>query len=460
MRTGTLCLLLLGGCASTEDAPPDKPNVVFLLADDQRPDTLTPVLMPNLVALAGRGAAFTRAVCPNPVCVPSRVEILTGCSSFRNGSTPRLGERPADGLTTWPSAMKAAGYRTATVGKWHVAGKPVDRGYDESPGLFTGGASDTPRRRDLLDREITGYHGWVFQTEDGRKFPEHGIGLTERTDVRIADAAIEFLERRSPQPFFLHVNFTSPHDPLMPPARLRSRFDPAAESLPGNYADRHPFDHGNAGGRDENLWPLPRVEKEVREDLALYHAAIAHLDEQVGRILTALRATGLEERTIVVFASDHGLAIGSHGLRGKQNMYEHTVGVPLILAGPGVPRGVRRSAQVYLREVYPTVCELARVPVPKSVESRSFARVVRGEAAEHHEAVFGYWLDAQRMIRTDRWKLIHYPRIGRTQLFDLIRDPLETDDLSDVAAHAPIRDGLRAKLTAWQKEVSDPLMSR
>ena len=462
MTLRSLVLLILVGCASpTAVEESGRPNILLILSDDQRPDTIAPDRTPHLHALAEAGTTFTRAVCPNPICVPSRVEILTGCDGFRNGVSPRLGAKPGAGRTAWPAAMRSAGYHTWFSGKWHTVGKPRDYGYEESRGLFASGmGAAAPPRRDLLGRVITGYGGWVFQDEDGRQFPEKGVGLTEETDVHIADGAAGFLERRPRRPFFLQVSFTSPHDPLMPPASCRASFDPAAMTLPPNYRAQHPFDHGNAAGRDEALWPTPRVEKEVREDLAQNLAAIAHLDAQEGRILEALRKAGLTERTIVIFASDHGLAIGSHGLRGKQNMYEHTVGVPLIIAGPGLPRGARSPAQVYLRELYPTVCDLAGVPVPGTVEGKSFARVLRGKAGAHHEAVFGYFEDRQRMVRTDRWKLIRYPRIDRLQLFDLSRDPFELEDLSASPAHAATRDELLARLAAWQKTVGDPLLDR
>ncbi len=450
-----LALLLCGcsGAAGPRDAA--RPNVLLILSDDQRLDTIGNPLVwtPNLDALAREGTVFTRAVSPNPVCLPSRAEILTGTSGFRNGVLPGFTDRLDAALPTWSATMAAAGYRTAYAGKWHTPGKPRDRGYAESPGFFTGGLKGAPRRKDLLGREITGYHGWVFQTEDGARFPERGVGLTEETDVRIAEAAIEFVRRPHDRPYFLHVNFTSPHDPLMPPGRHRSRYDPARMPLPKNFMPGHPFDHGNLAGRDERLWPSPRTPEDVRAELALYYAAISHVDEQVGRLLDAVRGT----RTIVVFSSDHGLAIGSHGLRGKQNLYEHTVGVPLIFSGPGIPKGERRAAQVYLRELFPTVCELAGIPAP--VEG-SFARVVRGETDRHHDAVFGYWTDAQRMIRTDEWKLIVYPRAGRVQLFHLPGDPFELTDLSLDPARAETRDALRARLEAWQAEVRDPLLRR
>ena len=151
----------------------------------------------------------------------------------------------------------------------------------------------------------------------------------------------------------------------------------------------------------------------VREELALYYAVITDLDAQVGRILSALEETGQADRTIVVFASDQGLAIGSHGLRGKQNMYEHTVGTPLVIAGPGLPRDRRVRAPIYLRDLYPTLCEIAGVAIPEGIDGRSRAAVLRGGEDQGDRLVFGYYMDVQRMVRGDRWKLIRYPKAAR-----------------------------------------------
>ena len=151
--------------------------------------------------------------------------------------------------------------------------------------------------------------------------------------------------------------------------------------------------------------------------------------------------------------------MGSHGLRGKQNMYDHTVGAPLIFRGPSIPKNRRTTAQCYLRDMYPTVCDLAGIEIPETVQGRSLAAVLRGEADSVYACVFGRFKDAQRMIRTDRWKLIHYPQVDRWQLFDLSTDPYETENLVAAPRHAGLVAELRAKLTAWQKEVGDPLMA-
>jgi arylsulfatase A-like enzyme len=277
------------------------------------------------------------------------------------------------------------------------------------------------------------------------------------TDRHIADGAIALLRRKPARPFFLHVNFTAPHDPLHLPPGYERKYDPARIPLPSNFLPQHPFDHGNAGRRDELLLPLPRDPREVRAEIAAYYAVISHLDEQVGRLLATLRSTGQEENTIVIYTSDHGLALGSHGLMGKQNMYEHTVGVPLLMAGPGIPRNRRSSAQTYLRDLYPTVCDLAGIPIPATVEGRSLAPVISGAARQIHSELYAYWhLDGhsgerpiQRMIRTERWKLIYYAHLDRYQLFDLENDPHELRDLASVVPAPPPRAELQRKLTSW-----------
>ena len=438
-----------------------RPNVLVLVADDQRPDTIHAlgnkvIHTPNLDRLVRRGISFRRAVCANPICTPSRAEILTGCSGFRN-KVLDFGGRIDPELATWPGQMRAHGYHAWYVGKWHNDGRPKQHGYEESDGLFaSGGGRWAVDQQDWNDREVTGYRGWVFQQDDGTLLPDRGVGLQPDISRDFADAAIRFIRREVAQPFFLHVNFTAPHDPLLPPPGYESRYNPAQISLPANFLSEHPFDHGNFDGRDEQLLPWPRTESMIRRELAQYYAVISHMDEQIGRILEELETSGKAKDTIVVFTADHGLAVGSHGLRGKQNMYEHTIGVPLVIAAPGLPNGQRSDAQIYLRDLYPTVCELVGIPIPETVEGKSAAAVLRGDASQLHPEVFGYFRDSQRMIRTERWKLIHYPKIDRYQLFDLQTDPLERRDLFGSSASETVFHSLRDKLVRFQREHRDP----
>jgi arylsulfatase A-like enzyme len=443
---------------------------LFLLTDDQRPDTIhalgNPIIeTPNLDRLAKEGMAFSRAICANPICTPSRAEILTGASGFRNGVFD-FGRTIHPEVALWPKAMREAGYHTWYVGKWHNDGRPTERGFEKTNGLFTGGGgkwwgdADYPQHpRDFNGRTVTGYRGWVFQTDERKLLPEQGVGLMPDISQSFADSAIELIREKPAEPFFLQVCFTAPHDPLLMPKGFEKKYDPAQLPLPKNFLAKHSFDHGNYNGRDEQLFEWPRTAEMVRKELAVYYAVISHLDSQVGRILKALEETGQRDNTIIIFSSDHGLAVGSHGLRGKQNMYEHTINVPLIFSGPGIPRGKQSSAQCYLRDLFPTVCELAGVSLPKSVQGKSLVPVLQGKQESVYDHVFGYFRNSQRMIRGEEYKLIEYPEANRWQLFHLPTDPWELTNLAEDPRHETQRTQLLATLRAWQKEMRDPILS-
>jgi arylsulfatase A-like enzyme len=450
-----LCLILAARLAAA-----DRPNVLVLVADDLRPDGIAalgnPVARtPHLDALAARSLVFTRAFCSYPICVVSRTEMMTGRHHWeyrRNGGPFR------EGQTTWPEAFRDAGYETWHTGKWHVSGRPSQRGYTDVAGLFTGGGADFWKegRTDRRGVPVTGYVGWIFQSEDGKELhPELGVGLTPETNDRIADAALSLIRRGAETPWFCHVNFTAPHDPLFPSEASAARLRDAEIGTPPDFLPEHPFDHGNLKGRDELLLPFPRTEASVRELRRDYHAVIEDLDRAVGKILAGLAESGEGKNTVVIFTSDHGLAAGSHGLSGKQNQYDHTLRVPLLIAGPGIPPG-RTAAMVYLRELFPTTCDLAGIPIPASVTGRSFDEVLKGESEGHHDAVFGTFTDTQRSIQTaDGWKLVFYPKVGKFQLFDLNGDPDEMHNLAADGIEHPRFKELFDKLMEWQAKM-DP----
>jgi arylsulfatase A-like enzyme len=444
-------------------AEPQRPNILFLLSDDQRPDTIgalgnSVIQTPNLDRLVHGGTAFIHAVAAYPICFASRAEILTGICSFRYG--PSYPSNKIDpNLATWAGTFRTAGYHTWFVGKWDGDAPPKKRGFEETRGLFTGGGAVAGEHAPYLDhagRPATGYIGYTFKTDDGKSQPELGVGLTPDISRRFADAAVEFIDRKPVDPFFLEVAFTAPHDPRLFPPGWEKTYDPKVIPLPKNFRPEHPFDHGNAGGRDEALLPLPRKAEDVRDELAAYYAVISGMDEQIGRILEALKATRQLENTIVIFTSDQGLAVGSHGLVGKQNLYEHTFGVPLIMSGPSVPKGETREAQCYLRDLYPTTCEMAGIPIPSSVQGRSVLPVLRDAQKSVYPFLTGYFTDAQRAIREWPWKLILYPKARRTQLFNLASDPNELNDLSGQPDQAARVADLRTKLLGWLKENGDP----
>ena len=282
------------------------------------------------------------------------------------------------------------------------------------------------------------------------KSEEHSVKL-------IADAAVEFLRGQSgAAPFLCYVAFNAPHDPRLAPQSYHDRYNAHRPPLPANFLPRHPFDNGALEIRDEQLAPWPRTPEIVRQHLADYYAAIEHLDAQVGRILDALEASGQAEKTLVVFTSDHGLAIGSHGLFGKQNLYDHSMHSPLIIAGPGIPKGRRIDALCYLLDIFPTLGELAGVPGPEGSEGRSLAPILAGRQRTGRDSIFTAYADTQRAVRDERWKLIVYPKVHKTQLFDLRNDPGEMHDLAEDPNHAGELERLTELLRDWQGRLDDP----
>jgi arylsulfatase A-like enzyme len=207
--------------------------------------------------------------------------------------------------------------------------------------------------------------------------------------------------------------------------------------------------------RDEQLAPWPRTPEVIRRHLADYYACITCLDYHFGRIIDCLKQLGQFDNTIIIFAGDNGLSLGEHGLMGKQNLYEFGgMHVPLVVAGPGIRQG-RTDAFVYLHDLFPTICELSGAGVPAAVDGISLLPLLAGKADKTRATMFTAYKDVQRSLRDDRWKLIRYPQINKSQLFDLQEDPHELNNLADQPAHAVKVVELMARLEQTQKEQGD-----
>jgi arylsulfatase A-like enzyme len=278
------------------------------------------------------------------------------------------------------------------------------------------------------------------------------------TDL-FADAAIDFLEAHAaahPEtPFLAYVAFTAPHDPRTPPEPYREMYAGAGRPVPPNFMPVHPFHNGWMTGRDEQLAAWPRTPTVIREQLGEYYGLISHLDARIGDLLEALERTGLAARTLVVFSSDNGLALGSHGLLGKQSLYEHSTRVPLIVAGPGIPAGETR-ALVTLYDLFPTVAGWTGVEVPDGVEGRDLGPLWRGETVKVRDVLYTAYEDKMRAVRDGRDKLIRYPPLDYEQLFDLERDPYELDNLADDPEYAEIKARLSTLLESEHDRLGDP----
>ncbi len=430
----------------TPAAAASPPNVLFLFADDMRADCIQAlgnreIHTPNLDRLVERGLSFNNAYNMGSrngaVCMPSRAMLMTGQSLFAfDASAGTI-------LPTYPmfpELLRGAGYDTFVTGKWHQDSASSTRAFSAGANIFMGGMHD-PFKTPLHDYSAEGNYATASAVvHDG----------VHATDL-FADAAMGFLTQANPtKPFFAYVSFTSPHDPRTAPEAYHRRYPSDALTLPPNYLPEHPFDNGELVIRDEQLAATPRSEEEVRKHLSDYYAMITHVDDAVGRILDALEASGRAGQTIVVFTADHGLAVGSHGLMGKQNLYEHSAKLPLILAGPGIPQGIRSDALVYLSDLHPTLLELCQMVGVATPHARSFAPVLRGELPGHREQVTFYYKEYQRAVRQGDWKLIEYRVAGeeRVQLFDLKSDPHELRDRSVEPDLAETLLQLRALLAA------------
>ena len=449
---GHLWLFAIAACARAAfaaDSPAPRPNVLFLFSDDQRADTIgalgnQDVRTPNLDRLVRAGTTFTRAYCmgalQGAVCVPSRAMLLTGRTLFR--IHPQM-----ENQTTWPEKFAEAGYTTFITGKWHNGPASVVRAFSAGKAVFLGGMSP-PDPTAMTVHDFSAERELIKQRPAG-KLPSE----------LFADCAIEFLRDRKAdsKPFLAYVAFNLPHDPKIAPPEYHARAHARKPPLPPNFLAQHPFHNGDLTGRDERLAPWPRTPEIIRQHLADYHASIEFLDAQIARILAALRESDLEEKTIIVFASDHGLAIGSHGLMGKQNLYDHSMRAPLILVGPGIPRDARSDAMCYLFDVFPTLGALAAVPPPEGSDGENLAPHFAAAPPKGRPAIFTAYAKVQRAIRDERWKLIVYPQINHTQLFDLRDDPAERTDLAAHSEHRPQVGRLTALLGAAQRKLGDQL---
>lgn len=437
-----------------------KPNFIVLFTDDQRFDTIgalgnPDIRTPHMDRLARRGLAFTQASImggtQGAVCVPSRAMLMTGQSLFhaaRNtGATPGDNTPPLE-FHLMPEYLKQNGYSTFHTGKWHNGPRLHARCFTGGAGIFFGGMSDqeaTP----VQEFDPTGAYP-KERAQKGGKF----------SSELFTDAALGFLEKqKAGQPFLLYCAYTSPHDPRTAPSKFASLYDPARLKLPPNFLPQHPFDNGELKVRDELLAPFPRTPEVVRRHLADYYAMVSEVDAQIGRVLDAVDRSPFANDTYIIFAGDNGLAVGQHGLFGKQNVYDHSVRVPLIVSGPDVPKDKRTGALAYLYDLFPTVCELAGLPVPGTVDGLSLKPLFDDPSGPLRDSTFHAYRHFQRAIRTRDWKLIRYTLNGKEtlQLFHLAKDPWERNDVSRHPAHAAKIRELSAKLMGWQKRTGDPL---
>ncbi len=446
-------------------------NILFFFTDDQRFDTIRAlgngqIATPNLDYLVRTGTVFRNAyimggTCP-AVCMPSRAMLMTGRTLFHlDGSGDSIPEEH----TMLPELLKRSGYATFGTGKWHNGPAAYARCFSHGGEIFFGGMDDHwnvpacdfdssgryPEPRQHLWNPGTGEIKPTAKRFDHVRRGKHSSEL-------FADKAIGFLlARDSDDPFYMYISFMAPHDPRTMPQKYLNLYDPHRITLPDNYMPEHPFDNGELRVRDELLEAFPRRPQEIRRHIAEYYAMISHLDSEIGRVLDALKASGQFDNTVIVFAGDNGLALGRHGLMGKQSNYDHSVHVPLILKGPGIPRGQFRDGYCYLIDIYPTLCDLTGLPIPDCVDGLSLMPAIRDSRSGLRDSLLFAYKDLHRSIMGRRFKLIEYVVAGNrtTQLFDLQNDPGETRNLAQDGDYSRKLSELRSGLRRWRSDLGD-----
>lgn len=460
--TGSACLT---GHAA---AGVGRPNILFLYTDDQTFDTVralgnSEIETPNLDRLAASGTVFRN--CYNQggwhgaVCVASRTMLNTGRFLWEAYAVEKHLKAEAERQNLWPQLMRRAGYRTCMTGKWHVTGIQPANLFDETRNVRPGmpATCDDAYERPPTSGTPDPWQPWD-ETRGG--FWQGGTHWSAVT----ADDAIAFFDtpRENNPPFFIYAAFNAPHDPRQSPKAFTDLYPPEKVALPPNFLPSNP--HKDEIGcphslRDEKLAPDPRTPHAVKVHRAEYYAIITHLDQQIGRVLDALERSGQAANTVIFFTSDNGLSVGQHGFMGKQNMFEHSMKVPLIAAGPSIPKGRRIDTPVYLQDIMPTTLELARSDIPPHVRFKSLLPLLRGERATQYDAIYGAYMQLQRMIRVGDMKLIWYPKADIFLLFDLAKDPHEQNNLADNPSYRKTCLDMKRRLAELQRDMQDPLLT-
>lgn len=444
---------------SIHDKTIKKPNILFILTDDQNYSTIhawgnEQIKTPNLDKLVQEGISFKNSYIMGgsspAVCSPSRASLFSGLTLWNLENQGVYGFDISEKYKTLPQVFRENGYLTFATGK----NEPGHKGH------FARSFSNGDK---ILIRGMTGSQYRLplcpFSPEGDYSREREVVHEGTHSAEVYADACIRFLEGQAEneQPFFAYVAFQTPHDPRQAPDQFRELYKDDEMELPASFLPQHPFDNGMLNIRDENLAGFPRTPEEVKKHIADYYAMISHDDYQIGRILDALQKTGKYDNTIIVFTSDNGLALGNHGLMGKQNVYEHSVRVPLIVSGPGIPGGEVREQLCYLYDIYPTLCERAGLPTPETVQFKSLNKVIDGEEGVHREHLCFAFMSWQRAIRNSQFKLIEYCVNGNrfTQLFDLKSDSGEMNNLAGNRDYAQQLHKLRSLLELEKTKLKD-----
>ncbi len=445
-----------------------KPNFLFILTDDQSYTALGragnhQIKTPNLDRLAARGTQFTHVFNQGSwspaVCAPSRAMINTGRNLYETGMRDKtIAAQARPNYPLWGETFKNAGYDTFMSGKWHVSRQALLRSFTIGKAIHEGGMT------------YDHYNATMVNLDEKSHQLSTPYPSKKHTSELIADAAVDYLQeksKRNDDPFLMYVGFLAPHDARQSPQRYVDMYPGKDIALPKSFMKQNTLDQGDFWVRDEILLPIPREKQAVKQFIGEYYAMITHMDAQIGRILDSLAESPYADNTIIVFTSDHGLAVGKHGLLGKQNQYDHSIRAPFVIAGKGIARGQVSKGNFYLNSLFPTTAELAGITVPATVQAKSIVPLLSSQGMSEQQVsnqksglydyIYGSYRHYQRMVRTDDFKLIYYPMIKQTQLFDLKNDPEELNNLAADSQYHEQLVMLQNKLADLIKELKDPL---
>ena len=428
--------LVLVLALATSISAAKKPNILFIIADDQSPfdfkayDPTSPLDAPAIGKLAAEGMVFDAAYhmgsMSGAVCSPSRTMIMSGRTLWHLPPRGKKHQKREEGITSGRNILN-----------------------NTLPAIFNRAGYDTMR----TCKKGNSYSLANAQFQTVHDATKRG-GTAESGSAWHGQQVINYLDEREKSgendPFFIYFGFSHPHDVRDGTPELlekygavnhrdRKSLPPAnskAPKLPLNWLPEHPFHHGHPGLRDEvsvsGVWER-RDAITIRNEIGRQLACSEYIDKQIGRVLKKLKAMGELENTYIIYTADHGMAIGRHGLQGKQNLYEHTWRVPLFVKGPSIKAGSRVTGNVYLLDTLATLCDLAGIAIPATNQGLSFKPVLMGKQDTVRDVLYGAYCGGtkpgMRSVRKGDWKLIKYDvmagKVRKTQLFNLKENPHE-----------------------------------
>ncbi len=452
---------------------PSRPNLLFLITDQQQAATVapgSPCQTPHLDALAARGTQFTRCYAPNPICSPSRASLFTGLLPHSHGmvdvthAVPPYRAELRPGLGWWPQALQSAGYRTANFGKWHVErSNRLDAfGFDEYD------VARYHQLQGLVERPGPMQPKGVVSQPGYRDFLLYGVvdDPVERTpEWTLYQDGVRFLRQAAQQPeqpWALFLSSEAPHDPYMAPRNCYQRYDPANLARPASFGD-------DLACRPAIYRRIQRVWQELdwpqfAEATACYYALCSLLDDLIGGLLAELDSLGMAGNTLVVFTSDHGDYLGAHRLFLKGvPAFEEAYRVPLILAGPGIPAGRPVDQIVSLLDLAPTLLDLL-LGQPWDGHGRSLAPLLAGQPADWPDEAYAEmqgqrFAYQQRIVWRDQWKYV-FNTFDEDELYDLAADPHELRNLAGDPGHRSVLEAMARRMWRWVAETGDESMRK